>query len=218
MDFSLRHQQGPNSVIADIIGCKNGFELLLNSGKAIILEESCLEAKSNEILKTDFLQMPCRQVMNLIKKARKSREYSYAPYSHFNVGAAILSQNRLGKRKIFNGCNVENSAYGSTVCAERVAALKAVSEGYRKFFSYAVVGGFDCSVPEKLRQIAQKEYVAPCGPCRQVTNEFNNDCCSVILPNDVGGVFITLLEFLLPLSFGPANLGLSPLEYDRHNQ
>ena len=159
----------------------------------------------------------CR-IIELIEKARAGRKNSYAPYSHFNVGAAIYSENSEGTEKIFNGCNVENAAFGSTVCAERVAAFKSVSAGYRKFQAYAVVGDFDHSMPKKLRQSAQNEYIAPCGECRQVTNEFDAIPCAVILARDTGRVLMTTLEFMLPIGFGPKNMGVNALQYDRYNK
>ncbi len=92
----------------------------------------------------------------LVRAALKARENSYSPYSGFKVGAAVLCGDR-----IFTGCNVENAAYGETVCAERVAVLKAVSEGERVISAVAIAGG-----GEKL------EKTFPCGSCRQVMAEF----------------------------------------------
>lgn len=94
----------------------------------------------------------------LIEAAWKARENSYSPYSKFKVGAAVLGVDG----KLYTGCNIENASYGMTVCAERTAIFKMVSEGCRKFAALAVVGGLD-------------EDGAPCLACRQVMTEFCRD-------------------------------------------
>lgn len=86
----------------------------------------------------------------------------------------------------------------------------------RKFHAYAVVGGFDDSIPKAIRRAAQKEYITPCGSCRQVTNEFEANPCLVIIARDTGEVLITTLEYLLPCGFGPRSLGVEASQYDRH--
>lgn len=91
----------------------------------------------------------------LAETAIKAAEMAYAPYSNFKVGAALLAEDG----RIFTGCNVENSSFGVTNCAERTALFKAVSEGCRKFCSIAIAGGKD-------------EVAAPCGVCRQALSEF----------------------------------------------
>lgn len=99
-------------------------------------------------------------IQELIQSALAAREQAYAPYSHFAVGAALLTENG----KIYTGCNIENAAFGPGNCAERTAFFKAVSEGERTFLAIAIVGG-DCSeAPQKI--------VYPCGVCRQVMVEF----------------------------------------------
>lgn len=95
----------------------------------------------------------------LIEHAINAQKNAYAPYSNFKVGAAILCKSG----KIFSGCNVENSSYPISNCAERTAICKAVSEGERDFIAIAIVGG-DLS-----------EYCFPCGMCRQLIIEFNED-------------------------------------------
>ena len=92
---------------------------------------------------------------DLVKKAYDAKQYSYAPYSGFHVGAALLCSDGT----VFTGCNIENAAYTPTSCAERTAVFKAVSEGYRSFRAIAVAGDGE-------------EYLAPCGVCRQVLMEF----------------------------------------------
>ena len=101
----------------------------------------------------------------LILRARSARENAHAPYSNFKVGAALLT--RSGK--VFTGCNVENATYGLTVCAERVAIWKALSEGERDFSAIAVVSSSE--VP-----------ASPCGACRQLLWEFCGDI-EVIIAN-----------------------------------
>ena len=96
----------------------------------------------------------------LIKIAIEARKYAYAPYSHWLVGAALLTQDE----KVYTGCNIENSAFTGTSCAERTAFFKAISEGEMKFSKIAVVGG-----DEKQGIVS---IVTPCGVCRQVMTEF----------------------------------------------
>lgn len=125
----------------------------------------------------------------LVAAAVKARGRAYAPYSGFPVGAALLAQGG----RVFTGCNVENASYGLTVCAERVALFKAVSEGVREFEAIAVAcGEAPCS---------------PCGACRQVLYEFAPDL-KVILADGEGRRWeTTSLSSLLPKGFGPADLG-----------
>ena len=126
----------------------------------------------------------------LIKIAKEMMKQSYAPYSHFNVGAALLTKDG----KVYTGCNIENASYPATICAERTAIFKAVSEGERQFDGIAIAGGLYGNV---------KDYCAPCGVCRQVMREFCDGSFRVILVNDAGEIMAYTLEELLPLSFGP---------------
>jgi cytidine deaminase len=123
---------------------------------------------------------------NLIAKAMKARKKAYAPYSHFTVGAALLA--RSGR--VYTGCNVENASYGLSVCAERVAVFKAVSEGEREFEAIAVV---------------TEKGVTPCGACRQVLMEFGNDV-EVIVADEAGVYRVFTLRELLPEAFTPEHL------------
>ncbi len=118
----------------------------------------------------------------LIERAKKARENAYAPYSKFKVGAAILTEDG----EIYTGVNVENASFGLTVCAERVALFKAVSDGKRSFKAIAVVADTEEPVP-------------PCGACRQVLSEFGD--MEVIMANLKGDVKIARLRDLLPDSF-----------------
>ncbi|MEW6727165.1 MAG: cytidine deaminase [Bacillota bacterium] len=119
----------------------------------------------------------------LVKAALQARTGSYAPYSGFRVGAALLTPGG----RVFTGCNVENASYGLTMCAERVAVGKAVSEGEREFVAIAVAGN-------------GREKCLPCGACRQVLAEFAPDM-AVIAVNEYGDYSVTRLNELLPQSF-----------------
>lgn len=130
----------------------------------------------------------------LIEKAIKMLSFSYTPYSHFHVGAALLTKDG----KIFEGCNIENAAYGPSNCAERTAIFKAVSEGYKDFEAIAIVGG-----PEnpETHKVELNQFCPPCGVCRQVLSEFCKKDFKIILAIDINNYKIYSLEELLPLSF-----------------
>ena len=127
-------------------------------------------------------------IKDLISKAIKMLEYSYVPYSHFHVGAALLANNGT----IYTGCNIENAAYGPSNCAERTAVFKAVSEGVKEFEAIAVVGGTDGRI---------KDFCPPCGVCRQVLAEFCTRDFKVILAKSIDEYKVFTLEQLLPESF-----------------
>ena len=130
----------------------------------------------------------------LIGEAIAAMQYSYSPYSHFRVGAALLTKSG----KIYRGCNIENAAYGPTNCAERTAFFKAVSEGELDFDAICIVGGKDGIL---------EEYAPPCGVCRQVMMEFcNPETFKIILATDEVHYTEYTLGELLPLGFGPGNL------------
>ncbi|MFI3201195.1 MAG: cytidine deaminase [Eubacteriales bacterium] len=135
------------------------------------------------------------EIYNLVKRAIEAMEQqSYAPYSHFQVGAALLTKSG----KIYTGGNIENAAYTPTNCAERTAFFKAVSEGEREFKSIAVVGGAEGVLTS---------FTAPCGVCRQVMMEFcNPDEFTIILANSIYEQRIYTLKELLPAGFGPLDL------------
>ena len=133
-------------------------------------------------------------VERLIGIAIRQLDFSYAPYSGFKVGAALLTK----KGDIYTGCNIENAAYTPTNCAERSAFFKAVSEGVREFQTICIVGGKDGVLTE---------YAAPCGVCRQVMMEFcDPETFRIILAVDQENYDIFTLKELLPLGFGPSNL------------
>ena len=130
-----------------------------------------------------------KQRRELYQLALSAREKSYCPYSRFATGAALLGKSG----RIYLGCNVENSAYGPTICAERVAFFKAVSEGERAFAALAVCGAPEGEMPDKP--------CAPCGTCRQVMREFVKDDFEVILYDKEAGIKPYPFGELLPLSF-----------------
>ena len=133
----------------------------------------------------------------LVHAALHARKNSYAPYSHYRVGAAILTEDGT----VFEGCNIENATYGATNCAERTAAFKAVSEGHRTFRMIAIAGGpdgYETDFPD---------YAYPCGICRQVLREFSDPKEMIVLVvRSVTDVAVHTLEDLLPNSFGPDHL------------
>lgn len=130
----------------------------------------------------------------LVELAKKAREYAYAPYSRFKVGAALLTRNG----KVYTGCNVENASFGAANCAERTAFFKAVSEGEHSFSAIAIVGA--------SAENETKETCAPCGICRQVMREFCDGDFKIFLEDGNGGITDYTLAKLLPESFGPENL------------
>lgn len=139
-------------------------------------------------------QVDKEQIQELISAAMAQLERAYAPYSHFKVGAALLTE----EGRIYTGCNIENAAYTPTNCGERTAFFKAVSEGERSFRAICIVGGMD-GVPT--------DYTAPCGVCRQVMMEFcSPEEFEVILARGVEDYQVYKLKDLLPCGFGPGNL------------
>ncbi len=125
----------------------------------------------------------------LLDMAIAMQQRSYVPYSRFPVGAALLCQDGT----VFTGCNVENAAYGSTICAERTALVKAVSEGHRDdYVALAVTGN-------------SEDYCWPCGSCRQMLYEFAPGLKIVVGRSD-GAFVTTTLDALLPQGFGPKSL------------
>ena len=132
------------------------------------------------------------QIQNLIETAIKSREFSYSPYSNFQVGAALLAKNG----KVYTGCNIENAGYTPSNCAERTAFFKAVSEGQKKFTAIAIVGN-----KADIKQ-GEGEFCAPCGVCRQVMAEFCDlDTFKVIVAKSEEEYLEYTLGEILPLAF-----------------
>lgn len=124
------------------------------------------------------------QIDRLIEAAREARRHAYAPYSRFEVGAAVLG----GNDEIYIGCNVENASFGLTICAERVAVANAIAHGCRDFRALAMVAEVDNGPP------------APCGACRQVLAEFS-PALTIICVSHGGPPRLLLLDDLLPNRF-----------------
>lgn len=132
-------------------------------------------------------------VRSLCETAVAMRQKSYVPYSHFRVGAALLTEDG----RIYTGCNIENAAFTPTNCAERTAIFKAVSEGCYKFAAIAISGG-----PED----GELQYCPPCGVCRQVLAEFCTGDMPVFLAKSGTDYKEYTFDEVLPMRFTPANL------------
>jgi len=131
-----------------------------------------------------------QQVTSLVEAARDAATRAYVPYSHFPVGAAVLT----GDGTIVSGVNIENASYGLTVCGERVAIFTAAAAGHRTVRAVAV------SAP-------RQPGTTPCGACRQVMNEFKPEAGDLLVVLDTGGEpELVPLENLLPHAFGPRDL------------
>lgn len=119
----------------------------------------------------------------LIKLADEAKNNSYSPYSNFKVGAALITENKI----IYKGCNIENASYGATICAERTALFKAVSEGHKKFTKLAIMS-------------SNGDFTFPCGICLQVISEFMPDG-EIILANNKDEIKIFKVKELLAHGF-----------------
>lgn len=126
----------------------------------------------------------------LVIEAISAMKNSYSPYSDFKVGAALLTDSE----KIYTGCNIENVAFGPSICAERVAFFKAISEGEKNFSKIAVVGGKNGII---------SSATPPCGVCRQVMREFCSDDFEILIVRENENYDKVLLKDLLPQSFKP---------------
>ena len=128
----------------------------------------------------------------LIKAAKVACDMAYMPYSRFSVGAAVMTKSG----KIYKGCNIENSSYSATVCAERVALFKAVSEGERAFKALSLIAKKDGEIVENC---------PPCGVCRQVLSEFCDNDMPILLVGK-NKILETTVGELLPLGFSSQNM------------
>lgn len=136
-----------------------------------------------------------KQYEELIAEAMEARQRAYAPYSHFLVGAALLTENG----NIYKGCNIENASYPAGNCAERTAMHAAVLDGQYHFSAIAIVGG--------RKDAKEADYCAPCGICRQVMREFCiPEHFQVIVAKSKEEYKVFTLAELLPESFGPKNI------------
>lgn len=125
----------------------------------------------------------------LIEEAINAREFAYAPYSNFKVGAAVLMEDG----SIYSGCNIENASFGATNCAERTAIFKAISEGKKEIKVLAEIGDVNT-------------YTMPCGICRQVISEFISEDIDVILIKNKNDFIIKKFSEIFPLSFSKRDL------------
>lgn len=130
----------------------------------------------------------------LARKALEARDNAYVPYSHYAVGAALLTE----EGEIVQGCNIENASYGATVCAERTAFFQAASRGKRRFLAIAIAGGMAGEEPT--------DYAYPCGICRQVMQEFCENDFRVMVVRSVEDCREYSLAELLPLGFGGGSI------------
>lgn len=176
MNGTLRQmhlQGGTSSVILKAI------EVPVKTGTGCISYLACLQEETR--MPTD---------LELIKLAREARRNAYAPYSHFQVGAALLAADG----RIYRGCNIENATYTPTICAERTAIFNAVSEGQRDFLAIAIVGARE--------GLEAEDPCPPCGVCRQVLQEFcDPEHFRIILADKEKGSISFLLKDLLPYGF-----------------
>lgn len=134
------------------------------------------------------------EIKGLITAALEARNMAYAPYSHYHVGAALITE----EGKLYQGCNIENASYGATNCAERTVLFKAVSEGERRFRAIAIAGGIQGMEPA--------DYAFPCGICRQVLKEFVDDDFQIIVAKGVDDYRKFTLADLLPAGFGGGSI------------
>ena len=175
------------------LGTRKGFDQIAATILSMFGIEETLGAKG---FYEEIRKVPVNGEQ-LLREAFAARENAYTPYSHFQVGAALLGKSG----KIYRGCNVENAAYGPSNCAERTAFFKAVSEGEREFTANAIVGS-----PEGTKE-GEGAVCAPCGVCRQVMMEFCDPKeFQIILGVSPEHYQSYTLEELLPLGFGKENL------------
>ena len=164
------------------------------------------QASNSTMIQTTYKSLPELE-QKLLDEAEKAMESAYNPYSKFYVGAALLTDDG----NMISGSNVENSAYGSTICAERSAILRANAMGYRNFREIAIIA--------KGEDFKTQEVSAPCGACRQVLYEMSQiseENMKIILSTtDKEKIILTTINELLPLAFGPKDVGIDVKKYQR---
>ena len=142
-----------------------------------------------------------------LDEAKEAMEKAYNPYSHFYVGAALFTDDGA----VISGSNFENAAYGPTICAERSAVVRANAMGIRRFKGIAIIA--------RGEDFDTTEITAPCGICRQVLYEvsqiWNSDLMIILSTTRKDKIITTTITELLPLAFGPADLGLNLQKYQR---
>ncbi len=179
--------------IADTIRGNNGFgydPIFIPDGYDKTFGElpdsikNSISHRANALKNLNYSFFLTEELFNtLINKAFEYKDRAYSKYSNFSVGAAVLCGNN-----IYGGCNIENAAFGSTMCAERVAIFKAISEGEKKIDAIAVVGDTDRPIP-------------PCGSCRQVMSEFAGKDMPVIMVSKNNNIKVEIFSNILPYSF-----------------
>ena len=170
------------------------------NNRLIPLKEA--ERNPDNVYQLGSVELTGAEICRMVRDAKAVRENSYAPSSDFNIGAVFVFENAEGKRAVFRGTNVENAAFGDTICAERAAIVHAVSCGFRKLLAGCVVPDFDST-----------EEVTPCGSCRQVINEFAVEDCPILLVDPDDMIHVYVHEDLLSGAFGPRSLGMDPSTY-----
>ncbi|KAJ1967778.1 hypothetical protein IWQ62_001641 [Dispira parvispora] len=131
------------------------------------------------------------RLSELVPKCLEACDTAYVPHSKFQVGCALVARNEAGDERLFSGCNVENASLGATICAERTAMVKAISEGYTQFPTVMVTS------------VSSDQFVAPCGIFRQFMREFGTDIRVILLNAKTKQLKSFTLDQLLPESFGP---------------
>jgi cytidine deaminase len=170
--------------------------LVINKPKPMVCTK---QGQSKSFSALDYKELESWQ-QQLIDKAEAVMANSYNPYSKFAVGAAVLTSDG----EIIVGTNFENASYGTTICAERAAIIRANSEGKRKIKAIAIIG--------RGKDFETTEPVAPCGSCRQVIYEAsqiaNNDVMVIMSNSKKDKIIVSWISELLPLAFGPKDLGI----------
>ncbi len=171
------------------IGTVKGFDTVAATVCSMLGSQTVYEAPGVAGIVCEYNEPTVAELLTL---AEKARENAYVPYSHFKVGAALLAKSG----KVYLGCNVENAAYGSTICAERNAMTTAIAAGEREFAAIAVTGGINEPIDECV----------PCGSCRQFMSEFSPNGDLLVITGSARRPNIYTIDMLLPYSFGGGDI------------